>query len=115
MKSMILAAGFGTRLLPLTDRRPKALMPVANRPILAWSMDYLRNYGATEIIINAHHHHEQVADYVREHAAHGVRTEIRVEPEILGTGGGIKNVEDFLGRDPFVVMNVDILTDIDLQ
>lgn len=115
MKSMILAAGFGTRLRPLTDKRPKALVPVANRPILLWAVDYLRNYGATEIIINAHHHHEQVTDFVGHHSFHGVRVETRVEPEILGTGGGIKNVEDFPGREPFVVMNVDILTDIDLE
>jgi NDP-sugar pyrophosphorylase family protein len=115
MKAMILAAGFGTRLHPLTDKRPKALMPVANRPILTWCVDYLRNYGCSEIILNAHHHQEQVVDYVRQHPPHGVKTEVRVEPEILGTGGGIKNVEDFFGREPFVVMNVDILTDIDLQ
>ena len=115
MKSMILAAGFGIRLRPLTDKRPKALMPVANRPILAWNIDYLTNYGCTDIIINAHYHHAQVADYVRRHPSCGVRIETRVEPEILGTGGGIRNVEDFLGREPFVVMNADILTDIDLQ
>lgn len=115
MKSMILAAGFGTRLRPLTDKRPKALMPVANKPMIAWSIDYLRNYGCADIIINAHHHHEQVVDYVRQHPAHGLRIETRVEPEILGTGGGIKNVEYFWDREPFVVMNVDILTDIDLQ
>ena len=115
MKSMILAAGFGTRLRPLTDKRPKALMPVANRPILAWAVDYLRNYGSTDIIINAHHHHEQVVAYVRRRHFHGVKIEVKVEPEILGNGGGIKNVEGFFGREPFVVMNVDILTDIDLQ
>jgi mannose-1-phosphate guanylyltransferase len=115
MKSMILAAGFGSRLRHLTDERPKALMPVANRPILAWSMDYLRNYGSTDLIINAHHHHEQVVHYVGRHPPHGVRAEIKVEPQILGTGGGIKNVEDFFGHEPFVVINVDILTDIDLE
>jgi mannose-1-phosphate guanylyltransferase len=115
MKAMILAAGFGTRLRPLTDRMPKALMPVANRPILAWSMDYLRNYGVTDIIINTHHHHEQVVNYVRRHPPHGVGAETRVEPQILGTGGGIKNVEDFFDPEPFVVMNADILTDIDLE
>ena len=115
MKAMILAAGFGTRLRPLTDKRPKALMPVANRPILLWSIDYLRNYGCSEIILNVHHHHDQVVEYVRQHPPHGVKIEVRVEPEILGTGGGIKNVEDFFGRESFVVMNVDILTDIDLE
>jgi mannose-1-phosphate guanylyltransferase len=115
MKAMILAAGFGTRLRPLTDKRTKALMPVANRPILEWSMDYLKNYGCTEIIVNAHHHHEQVVDYVRQHPSSGVKIETRVEPEILGTGGGIKNVEDFWDQESFAVINVDILTDIDLQ
>jgi len=115
MKAMILAAGFGTRLRPLTNTRPKALMPVANRPMLAWSIDYLKNHGCTEIILNAHHHSEQVVDYVRQRPSHRVKAEVRVEREILGTGGGIKNVEDFFGREPFVVMNVDILTDIDLQ
>jgi NDP-sugar pyrophosphorylase family protein len=115
MKAMILAAGFGTRLRPLTDKRPKALMPVANRPILAWCMDYLRNYGCTEIIVNAHHHHDQVVGYVQHHPAPGMIIETRVEPEILGTGGGIKNVEDFWNRESFAVINVDILTDIDLR
>lgn len=90
-------------------------MPVANRPILSWSIDYLNSYGSTEIIVNAHHHHEQVVDYLHRYTTSGVRTHTRVEPEILGTGGGIKNVEDFWDRKPFVVMNADVLTDIDLQ
>jgi len=115
MKAMTLAAGFGTRLRPLTDKRPKALMPVANRPILGWCIDYLKNYGCTEIIVNAHHHHDQVLDYVRQHPSSGTTIETRVEPEILGTGGGIKNVEDFWSRESFAVINVDILTDIDLR
>jgi mannose-1-phosphate guanylyltransferase len=115
MKAMILAAGFGTRLRPLTDKRPKALMPVANRPILGWSIDYLKNYGCTEIIVNAHHYHDQVLDYVRQHSSTGIKIETRVEQEILGTGGGIKNVEDFWSRESFAVINVDILTDIDLR
>lgn len=115
MKAMILAAGFGTRLRPLTDKRPKALMPVANKPILEWGVDYLKNYGCTEVIVNAHHHHQQVVDYVRQHPFSGVKIETRVEPEILGTGGGIKNVKDFWDQEPFAVINVDVLTDIDLQ
>jgi mannose-1-phosphate guanylyltransferase len=115
MKAMILAAGFGTRLRPLTEKRPKALMPIANRPILAWTIDYLRNYGCTEIILNAHHHHDQVLDYVRRRPSPQMIVETRVEPEILGTGGGIKNVEDFWDRESFAVINADILTDIDLR
>jgi NDP-sugar pyrophosphorylase family protein len=115
MKAMILAAGFGTRLLPLTQKRPKALMPVANRPILAWVVDYLKIHGCTEIIVNTHHHYEQVLDYVPGCAPPGVRIETIFEPVILGTGGGIKNTEDFWDQDFFAVINVDILTDIDLQ
>ncbi|MBN2032151.1 MAG: NDP-sugar synthase [Deltaproteobacteria bacterium] len=115
MKAMILAAGLGSRLRPLTYKRPKALMPIANRPILAWNIDYLKIQGATDIIINAHHHHEQVVNYVRENPLSGVKIETKVELEILGTGGGIKNVEDFFSPEPFVVMNADILTNIDLK
>lgn len=114
MKAMILAAGFGTRLRPLTEMMPKALMPVANKPILARNIDYLIGYGVTEIVVNAHHHSRQVVDHFKSTATHGVDVEVRVEKEILGTGGGIKNTEDFWGKDPFLVINSDILTDIDL-
>ena len=98
----------------MTDMKPKALMPVANKPILARTIEYLRRHGIKEIIVNAHHHSQQVVDYLQDNAAYGCRIEVRVEPEILGTGGGIKNVEDFLGQEPFFVVNSDILTDIDL-
>jgi mannose-1-phosphate guanylyltransferase len=114
MKSMILAAGFGTRLRPLTEIKPKALMPVANKPILARNIEYLISYGITEIIVNAHHHHEQIVAYLGEGSCFGLNIEVKVEPEILGTGGGIKNVEDFWDKEPFFVINSDILTDIDL-
>ena len=114
MKAMILAAGFGTRLRPLTEVKPKALVPVANKPILARNIEYLFYHGITDIIINAHHHHEQIAAYLREQASLGLRIELAVEPEILGTGGGIKNTEPFWDQEPFLVINSDILTDIDL-
>jgi mannose-1-phosphate guanylyltransferase len=114
MKAMILAAGFGTRLRPLTEIKPKALMPVANKPILARNIEYLISHGFTEIIVNAHHHSQQVVDYLKDGASFSLDIEVKVEPEILGTGGGIKNTEDFWDKEPFFVINSDILTDIDL-
>jgi mannose-1-phosphate guanylyltransferase len=101
MKAMILAAGFGTRLRPLTEHCPKALMPVGNRPLLDRNIDYLKSYGVTEIIVNAHHLPGQLLDHVRQ-------------GERFQTGGGIRNVSDFWDEDPFIVMNGDILTDVDL-
>jgi len=114
MKAMILAAGFGTRLRPLTETKPKALMPVANKPILGRNIEFLISHGITEIIVNAHHHHEQVVAYLKEESSFGLNIEAKVEQEVLGTGGGIKNAEDFWDKEPFLVINSDILTDIDL-
>jgi NDP-sugar pyrophosphorylase family protein len=114
MKAMILAAGFGTRLRPLTDERPKALMPIANKPLIARVITYLQSHGVNQIIVNAHHHARQVVDYVNRSRRFGLNIEVREEPEILGTGGGIKNTEDFWDNDAFVVINTDILTDINL-
>lgn len=114
MKAMILAAGLGTRLRPLTEMKPKALMPVANRPVLARNIEYLISHGIMEIVVNAHHHARQIVDYLKHGASFGIDIEVKVEPEILGTGGGIKNAEDFWDKEPFFVINSDILTDIDL-
>jgi NDP-sugar pyrophosphorylase family protein len=114
MKAMILAAGFGTRLRPLTDMKPKALMPVTNKPILARNIEYLFSHDITEIIVNAHHHHQQIVDYLREESLSSLNIEVKVEPKILGTGGGIKNTEGFWNKEPFFVINSDILTDINL-
>jgi NDP-sugar pyrophosphorylase family protein len=94
--------------------KPKALMPVANKPILGRNIEYLISYGLTEIIVNAHHHSQQVVDYLKDGASFSLDIEVKVEPEILGTGGGIKNTEDFWDKEPFFVINSDILTDIDL-
>jgi NDP-sugar pyrophosphorylase family protein len=114
MKAMILAAGLGTRLHPLTDKKPKALVPVVNQPAIARVIDYLKSYGVTQIVVNAHHHYQQLLDYL-EGESFGVDIDVRVESEILGTGGGIKNTADFWDDDPFIVINSDILTDIDLS
>jgi len=114
MKAMILAAGHGTRLRPPTLDRPKTLMPVGNRPMIDRIVEYLKKQGASEIVVNAHHHHGQIVKYLDKGRPFGIHMEVRVEPEILGTGGGIKNTEAFWNHDPFIVINGDILTDIDL-
>ena len=115
MKAMILAAGEGTRLKPLTEICPKALVPVANKPVLERLIAFLISYGVEEIIVNAHHHYEKVVDYLKGDNEFSVPVEVRVEKKILGTGGGIKNTQDFWDQAPFIVINGDILTDIDLK
>jgi NDP-sugar pyrophosphorylase family protein len=115
MKAMILAAGLGTRLRPLTAVRPKALAPVANQPVIDILITYLKSNAISEIIVNVHSHFQQIVDHLRGDRQDGLKIEVRVEDDILGTGGGIKNTADFWGSDPFVVINGDIITDIDLR
>ncbi len=114
MKAMILAAGMGERLRPLTNIYPKVLLPVVNVPMIDRIIELLKIHGVREIIINAHHHYQKIVDYLKEDNPFGIRMEIRIEKDILGTGGGIKNTQDFWDKDPFIVINGDILADIDL-
>jgi len=114
MKAMILAAGLGTRLEPLTSKRPKPLVPVGNRPIIDRTIFWLKAHGIDEIIVNVHHHRDQIRNYLDGGRPFGVRIHISEEPEILGTGGGIQKTRRFWDRESFVVVNGDILTDIDL-
>jgi len=114
MKAMILAAGLGTRLRPLTSNKPKALVPVGNKPVIDRAIQYLAGHHISEIIVNAHHHYQQIVNHLDDNRSFGINTQIRIEPEILGTGGGIKNTADFWTDEPFVVMNADIITNIDL-
>lgn len=114
MKGMILAAGFGTRLAPLTDRLPKALVPVAGRPMIAHAVDVLRRAGCDELIVNAHHFAEQVEEYFLRHDA-GVPVRVLHEREILGTGGGLLNAAPHLEKeDLFLLYNADIIVEADL-
>ena len=113
-KAMILAAGLGTRLRPLTLSRPKVLIPVQNRPLLHWLVEYLWSAGAEEVIVNGYHLSEKLTDYV-EGEDFPIPVNVRVEEILLGTGGGIRNVADFWDERPFVVINGDILSSIDLQ
>jgi len=113
-KAMILAAGLGTRLRPLTMSRPKVLVPVQNRPLLRWLVEYLWSAGAEEVIVNGYHLGEKLTDYV-EREDFPIPVHVRVEEILLGTGGGICNVSDFWDKRPFVVINGDILSAVDLQ
>ncbi len=116
MKAMILAAGLGTRLRPLTDARPKALVTVAGRPMLYWVIARLARHGFTDIMINAHHFAEQIENFVDAYDGPGVSLTVSVEEEILDTGGGVRKAAWFFDREePFLVHNVDVLTDLDLR
>lgn len=115
MKAMILAAGFGTRLSPLTRTVPKPMFPVMNRPILEHTLNLLRSFGIREIVINLHHLSEKVAGYFGAGETLGATLHYSKEETILGTAGGIKAAQPFLEDGPFLVINSDIFVDIDLN
>ncbi|MDZ7338963.1 MAG: nucleotidyltransferase family protein [candidate division KSB1 bacterium] len=115
MKAMILAAGLGTRLRPLTDQRPKALVELCGTPLIQIVIRKLVQAGVDQIVINVHHFAEKVVEYVEGHSGFGVHVEFSREPLILGTGGGLQKVARFFaGQEPFFLHNVDIVADIDL-
>jgi NDP-sugar pyrophosphorylase family protein len=117
MKAMIFAAGLGTRLKPLTDTLPKALIPIQGVPMLGRLIRNLKAIGCNEIVINIHHLGEQILDYLKANNNFGITIHISDERNyLLDTGGGLKHAANFLqGREPFLVHNVDILTDVDLK
>jgi NDP-sugar pyrophosphorylase family protein len=120
MKAMILAAGLGTRLRPLTDDRPKALVEVAGRTLLEIALKRLGTFGVQEVIINIHHHAEMILDYLKANDDFGMRIEVSREETLLDTGGGLKKAAHFFLRDevsgqqPFILHNVDVISTIDL-
>jgi NDP-sugar pyrophosphorylase family protein len=120
MKAMILAAGLGTRLRPLTNDRPKALVEVDGQTLLAITLARLRDFGVSEVIVNVHHFAHMVVDYLKSNNHFGMRVEISREEDLLDTGGGLKKagwffLEGSSGSDePFVVYNVDVLSTIDV-
>jgi NDP-sugar pyrophosphorylase family protein len=115
MKAMILAAGFGTRLWPLTVGRTKPALPFLNRPLIAYTIDYLKRHGVEDLIVNLHHEPDSVRSQIGDGSNYGVRINYSVEePEILGTSGALDRVRDQLDRETFVVINGKIITDIDL-
>ncbi len=110
-----MAAGFGTRLRPLTDKIPKALVPVVNIPVLERNIKYLGRYGVRDIIVNAHYHSDLIREFAASLSIQGVSLTLSPEKTILGTGGGLANCRAFLEGDTFIVINSDILTNVDLD
>jgi mannose-1-phosphate guanylyltransferase len=119
MKAMILAAGLGTRLRPLTDTRPKALVELSGRTLLEITLTRLRTFGVTEAIVNVHHFADQVIDYLKSRKNFGMRIEVSREDVLLDTGGGLKKAAWFFLEDPkklgepFLLHNVDVISTID--
>ncbi|MBC2704035.1 sugar phosphate nucleotidyltransferase [Desulfobacula sp.] len=114
MKALILAAGFGTRLLPYTEKIPKALFTVLSSPMLEHVIKKLVDNGCEQILINTHHLHIQIEDFVAQ-KKHSVNIQTIYEPAILDTGGAIANVKPFLKDDSFFVINSDIISNVDLK
>lgn len=117
MKAMIFAAGLGTRLKPLTDSLPKALVPIAGRPLLEHVILKLKTAGFDEIIVNVHHFPDQIIDFLKANDNFGIRIEVSDERELLlDTGGGIRKAAWFFDDGkPFLVHNVDILSNVNLN
>jgi mannose-1-phosphate guanylyltransferase len=115
MKAFILAAGFGTRLRPLTDHIPKPLIPILNIPSLFYTFFLLKQAGITEIICNIHHYAIAIRHFIEASDLPGLTITFSEEPLILGTGGGLKKCENLLGSDEFLLVNSDIITDIDFR
>ena len=118
MKAMILAAGLGTRLRPLTNNRPKALVEVGGRTLLEITLTRLRSFGIHEVIINTHHFAEMILDYLKANDNFGMHIEVSREDVLLDTGGGLKNAAHFFeastADEPFILHNVDVVSTIDL-
>jgi NDP-sugar pyrophosphorylase family protein len=115
MKAMVLAAGLGTRLLPLTERLPKALIPVAGRPMIEYSLLLLRYYGIRDVIINLHHLGAQIESYLGDGKGLGLQITYSEEAELLDTGGGLLKAKPFLQDGTFIVINTDVLIDLSLS
>ncbi len=115
MRAMILAAGYGTRLGILSEQRPKPMLPVGNVPLIVHALELLKRAGITEVAINTHHRGDHLTEYLGDGSAFGVELFwSHEEGDILGTGGGVKKIRDFLGDEPAVICNGKIVTTVDL-
>lgn len=114
MKAMIFAAGLGTRLKPFTENHPKALAIVNGKPLLQRNIEYLKSFGIDEVVINVHHFADQIIEFLEENNYFGIKITISDETDqVLETGGGLVKAKTNFDED-FLVMNVDILTDLHL-
>ena len=116
MNAFIFAAGLGTRLKPLTDTMPKALVPIAGKPLLAHVVEKLKAAGCKKIVINIHHFGDMIVDYVKSQGGFGIDIVFSDERQmLLETGGAIKHAVELLGNEPFLIHNVDILSNVDIK
>lgn len=120
MRAMILAAGLGTRLKPLTDTTPKPLVPLLGRPMVCYALDWLEKNGVSEVLINIHHHAEQMEKFVEEESQRRPRLKLSIQDErklLLGSGGGVKQGASWLFKDQdcALIMNADALMNPDLR
>lgn len=116
VNGLIFAAGLGTRLKPLTDSIPKALLLLAGKTLLQWQVEKLRDAGITDIVVNVHHFPDQIIDAVRANNGWGCNIHISDERDaLLDTGGGLRKAKDFFGGAPILACNVDILSNIDIH
>jgi NDP-sugar pyrophosphorylase family protein len=114
-QAFVLGAGLGTRLRPLTEQLPKPLVPIFQKPLITFALDHLIDAGCEKFCVNTHHQPQHFDATFPQNEYRGVPISFRHEPVLLETGGGVKNVEDLLGEEPFIVYSGDILTDIDLR
>ncbi len=116
MRALVFAAGLGTRLKPLTDSMPKALVPVGGKPLLSHVIGKLKSAGIDEVVINVYHFADQIIEYVHSQEDFGINVSFSDERDLLReTGGGIRHARKYLSGEPFLVHNVDILSDLDLR
>jgi NDP-sugar pyrophosphorylase family protein len=115
MKAMVLAAGLGTRLRPLTNDRPKALVDVGGRPLISYTLALLRHFGISDVVVNLHHHGEALRRALGDGSNLGLRIAYSPEDPLLDTGGGIRQAERLLAGDDFLVLNSDTIVDLPLD
>ena len=115
MRAIVLSAGYGTRLWPLTEDRTKPAIPILGKPLVGYVAEYLAGYGIDEIVVNLHHRPESVRRALGDGSRFGVKLYYIEEPVILGTSGALDNTREFFERETFVVVNGKIITDIDLD
>ncbi len=113
MKAMVLAAGRGERLRPLTDSIPKALVEVAGKPLIGWQLERLAAAGCREIVVNVSHLGERIVERIGDGSSYGLRVAYSREPQPLETAGGIAHALPILGKEPFLVVNADVYCEID--
>lgn len=115
MRAIVLSAGYGTRLWPLTEDRTKPAIPILGKPLVGYVAEYLAGYGIDEIVVNLHHRPESVRRALGDGSQFGVKLHYVEEPVILGTSGALDNTREFFERETFVAVNGKIITDIDLS